>query len=213
MTIYCKSCCNISLQQSSLPYLCESCFQEIDSLRYPNLLLYLNIDRKIMLPAVFLFSYQGLIRELVLSSKIKVCRQSADLLLRLMLEFLPAAFLSDVVAICPVPASLKSRLKGKFNLACFWGVALAKIYQLPLLSWRGQSFYSWKKRSLVSGAMRRQLVQQIAIQQGVSPESGNPKILIVDDVITSGYTIGSIVKDNPGYEYKLLTLATAMQKV
>lgn len=212
MTSYCSCCCGID-KASPLPHLCHLCYLLVDSSLNPQMLQTLILAGGEQIPIASIFCYQYVIRSLVLKGKMGSSRQSARLLLNLIFAYLPDDFFDDVLALCPAPASMKSRLRGKFNLASFWAYNIASIWDLPLLSWKGEHFFTWYKRSTMNASLRRSLAAEISVVEGYAPSSGQGKILIVDDVITSGYTIGSIIRTHPGHEFKALTLATALKKV
>ena len=148
---------------------------------------------------ISVFAYEGTLRSLILRAKVDGDPLATDALLRL---FTSAEKVSSAVSrsthIVAAPSSLWGRCRGKTDLAALLAMNLAKISGRPLVKVSSRLFWSWKKQAQRKD---RRHEGQLKSRWGGA--------LVVDDIITTGYTlrrVGSTLQDS---KVGFLTLAQA----
>lgn len=140
------------------------------------------------LQAIALYPYMSPLRELVLRVKITGSLRARQAVLRLLndkLQHLPCP-----QVIVPAPSSLWSRLRGRHDLA--WMIAHylarqtgARLIEAPLFTqWRLSKQTRARQRELYRPPNLPQKLLKLML-----PRVAGQKILLIDDVITSGATM------------------------
>lgn len=163
-------------------FICPSCQAQLDrrALSY-------SYELAPNLQAIALYPYVPPLRDLVLQVKIEGSLRARQVVLHLLNRKL---YLPPAQVIVPAPSSLWSRLRGRHDLA--WMIARhlvkqtgAKLIEAPLFThWRLHKQAKARQRELY----RLPRVPQKLLQLMLPPVVGQ-KILLVDDVITSGATM------------------------
>ena len=149
-----------------------------------------------------IFNYDSVIRELILRAKIKGEFKAIQCILELSLDH-PAMI--EEMKLCeqvvPVPASFIGRLKGQIDLAYLFSSHIAAKYKKKFLTINNSDYWSFKKRSVEKN--RQPLILNFPRRKSSIPT------LLIDDVITSGYSLNKISKKLPKAQCRFLTLACA----
>ena len=195
--------------------ICRTCAQEIRALS--------NISHDGSL-LVTLFQYRGPVRDLIIRAKVRSDHRALDLLQAITLavpKALHAANWADAIMACP--SSLWGRLRGRLDLAHHLASGLAVGANRPLLDSAPQLYWRLKKRAQnkATSARRDQMIPPLQLCTGSRGRwearvlnlcEGRPKLLIVDDVITTGHTLQSVIATIPdGCRIKVMTLAASAE--
>ena len=125
-----------------------------------------------------------------------------------------AEFMEQVDLIMPVPSSIWGRLRGKIDIPWLWGRHLAQLYGKEMrLFPRRCYFWRWKKRAKLSN--KKELIPHgwfsspgiPVLKEPVNP--GNLRILVVDDVVTTGMTLWAVSQNLQSPNLKYLTMFRA----
>lgn len=153
-----------------------------------------------------LFSYEEILRTMILRAKVKN-------------DFIALRFLRDLVlnhvhvphlvrwshVIMPAPSSLWGRVRGRFDVAGYIAEELAceyaKLLKYPPL----QLSFRWKKRAMEKKSTKVSLPKQIV--------GSKPRLLLIDDVATTGFTVAHLMHELKGYQIKVLTIASANRAI
>jgi len=151
-----------------------------------------------------LYRYNSSIRSLILKVKIEGNYRALACLKYL---FLNSPLSDEMVEKCdriiPAPSSLWSRLRGRIDLAWMLGDSLAGTHKLSLRPAPLQLHWQLKKRSQLSNR------EKLASCSPLDETAGEKSVLIVDDVVTSGYTLRRTATALKGENCRFLTLASA----
>ena len=131
------------------------------------------------------YMYTGIIRSLLLRSKVKSDLYAMQILRRLWHDFLqsyPAPV--RLSAVVPAPSSLWDRVRGRFDLGWWLARDAAAIYKVPLLKAPRSVHFNLTKQAQRTS---RQHCNLLTIT--TKKDQSKTTILIVDDVITSGETL------------------------
>jgi predicted amidophosphoribosyltransferase len=139
--------------------------------------------------------------------KVKI-HNSYPMLQSLLFLFTSSTLVQSIAAQCDqiysAPSSLRSRLRGRFDLATFFAIELAhkckKIYK-PL-PW--SAYFQTKKRSQIIN--RKKLPLNFAEAKTFTKKV---PYLLVDDIITTGHTFKRMEAYLNGSSFYLLTFADA----
>ena len=172
--------CLLCYNNSSL--ICPSCQAQLDrrALNY-------SCELTPNLQAIALYPYVPPLRDLVLRVKIEGNLRARQVVLHLLNRKLS---LPQAQVIMPAPSSLWSRLRGRHDLA--WMIAShlaqrmdAKLLEAPLFThWRLRKQAKARQHELYRLPPLPQKLLQLML-----PQVAGQKILLVDDVITSGATM------------------------
>lgn len=177
--------------------ICYSCQSSLDrtALRY-------SYQLAPKLHAIALYPYASPLRELVLRVKIEGSIRARSAVLNLITRNLR---LPRPQIIIPAPASLWSRLRGRHDLA--WMIARqlalhsgASLIEAPL-------FTHWRLRKQAQ-ARRDELhhLPPVWLRKALLPRFAAKKILLVDDVITSGATMRRLAELFPDNDVSAFAL-------
>ncbi len=152
-----------------------------------------------------LFSYRGIVRDLIHLAKIRNHFQSYEFLsaeLILAREESWRARLVDITEVVAAPSSLWGRLRGRFDLAAGIAKTLSHSLATPLLAAPRELGWHWRKH-----AQRRHRAHQIEALGDAATAENPGAILIVDDIITTGATISHLQQYFPGRLIRTFCLA------
>lgn len=168
--------------------------------------------------------YFGAVRDAILAFKVEKKWGVGIALIR---DFLKDARLAELLrwaeGAMPVPSSLWSRLRGRYDLAAVLARILAEEYQLSYWDPPQDLWGAWKKQALRSASERERqsafYVKKPSQLQKWGPEFFRPKrslaprVLLVDDVVTSGRTLVNFAAHFEGIELRCCCLATAIKSL
>jgi predicted amidophosphoribosyltransferase len=164
-----------------------------------------------------LYRYHGLVRGFVIRAKVRSDHSTLDLIRDLMCarpEALEAASWAD--AIMPCPSSLWSRMRGRLDLGHHLAAGLAEATGRPLITAPPHLFWRVRKRAQHKAPHPSQKGPQIAslaallLTRWIKVLSANlpSRILLVDDVVTTGFTLCEVMATlPPGCTVRALTFA------
>ncbi len=180
---YCVSCCENYIGFCDI--LCSGCKKQLLAARQHG-------------PGTSLFIYNGTLRKLVLAAKIKGNSHCLAYFLAQIAQNKRAKHeLEQCEEIIPAPSSLYSRLKGRTDVAYFLASALAKKHGKKLQLAPQSLYWQLQKQS--------QKKQRTPLLLAPSDKKFKPA-LIVDDVITSGYTFQKIAKSLKDRSFRFLVI-------
>ena len=175
---------------SPLATLCESCMKE-----------------KPPYAKIFYYGiYEGALREAVHLLKFNGISRLAKPLGRLLAE-LPR---TRVDAVVPVPLHPKRLLQREFNQAALIGRHLARRIQVPFLSHALAKLRDTPPQTEVSGKERLKNVRKA---YRASDRVAGLELLLVDDVVTTGATVGECAKALMQAGAKSVTVAAAARSM
>ena len=153
------------------------------------------------------FRYTHKAQRLVVAAKISASWKAMRTIVKLTSVDQKALELSQCAAfLVPAPSSLWSRLRGRADIALAIARALSAETGTPILRPPFAAYTSWRKQT------RRRDRQQVAMKQGDGVEMDEPYVLVVDDVITTGYTICKTAAYWPNQPFRYVTFATARRQ-
>lgn len=139
--------------------------------------------------AAFSFGeYAGTLRELIHLLKYERIRPLAEPLGRMMARALPPQTVHD--AIVPMPLHWRRKLIRGFNQAELLARVVARRTGLPVLAALRRRRHSPAQASLASASQRRANVRGVFVVPR-SKEIAGKRLVLVDDVLTSGATVNS----------------------
>lgn len=196
----CFVCGRLLIQQK----ICSRCEEELIALEIPQALKCRELSSGFS--GYSLFDYQGPVRALILNAKIHHNSAAIKFWETRVAQFCfqkLATELKDILLVLSPANSLYSKLTGKFDLPFHLAHHLRRELNWEhVLPPRRHHFafekQSFKTRDHLSG--KRSLILS------------SPKLLIVDDVITSGATLQKIAKAFPKISKTYLTLARVPDK-
>lgn len=199
---------------ASLPILgrfCEKCGKRLD--RYQIKSEY-NLHGNSL---ICLYRYQGMIRRLVIQAKVQGRELALETIIDMVRNSLQVSeYLEWAEVIVPAPSSLWGRVHGRLDIAGILAERLGGQNNRPIYFLR-----SWKmqKRAFITAKERIRtenphfiLSEKNEINHGDKGKIQNifgKRILMVDDIVTSGFTMASITRQFRQCEIKCLAFATA----
>ena len=179
--------------------LCNSCRAEVNNLWQPK---FIQLSSKIGVTSYF--CYEGVIRRLVLKAKVDTDWAAAGLCRALMIQacLFDSSFKTPDTIIT-APANMRSRFMLRLNLAEYLGAGLAGFFRC---SWRRAPWYlhfKTKKRAedhrITSESCLVTKLRQIDNKMKLLRKVAGPsldQILVIDDVVTTGFTMASICTEH-----------------
>lgn len=105
----------------------------------------------------------------------------------------------------PAASSLFSRLYGRYDLAWFLAKSLARASGAKFIVPPRAFYFSLEKRS-----RKKREEELFPLFSLLKPQEGKPRLLLVDDVLTTGYTLKALAKHYEGsFSLQAVTLAYA----
>ena len=179
-------------QASRIPKICDDCCVEFVAG---------NQDEY----SISLYHYQTVLRDLVRRAKIQGDMPAISLLIFLFLDAAQTTSLATWAdVIMPAPSSLWGRLRGKLDIAFALASQLARVHGKPLQNSPHSLYWRLKKRS-----QQQDRGRGYEIARNPPNALGYRRILLVDDVLTTGQTLHEIAAFFPDDSIKFLTLASA----
>lgn len=192
-----------------MPPLCPHCCQELHETQHPSIsVLRIGAKREVMVSS--LFQYQGLIKAWVRSVKIHSEWKSLDLILYMWLSHpLTHVHLAWADMVVSAPSSLWGRLRGRFDIAGSFASLAAREFNKKQHFLPGHIFWGMRKQSRkrrgVTEALRYPF--QEATVQGIL--KGAPRLLLIDDIVTTGFTMAALTSRFTDQHVRVLTFADA----
>lgn len=196
------------------PRFCRGCRRAFDDLSLAD------VGHLEELPLYCGFRYQGVVRQLIMEVKVGGSHTGMRLLQGLMGENpVIREWLAWADLIVPAPSSLWGRLHGRLDIAGIWAEHLARQGGVALGRYRGPLFWRMRKRAFMGNWRRRPgwMIGVGDVSEGKNSSiitnccvGENPhRVLIVDDIVTSGFTMATIAGHYRTQTVKLLGIATA----
>ena len=151
-----------------------------------------------------LYYYRGVVRDLILQGKIHGTLNVNNLLVDLLTDH-PTTINLTRQGSCgmPAPSSLWSRVRSRCDLAWLLADRLSSTYNLTLLRPSYKLYFRYQKRA-------QQKKRSSTPEQQLKPwltAPHNPEILLVDDVLTTGFTLKTLAQNLSQQSMVFLTLA------
>jgi len=172
-------------------------------------------------PLTSLYRYRGLVRRLILRAKVQGDLQALALLIELAAcHSACRKTLAPIQLVVPCPSSLWGRLRGRLDVAHHTAVRLARMADAPYASSPWHLYWRLHKRAQMR-RVRHGLIEvrpspaRIAAATGRTWQSrptkskGESIVLLVDDVVTSGYTMLTTAAAIKHGDLRFLSLASA----
>jgi predicted amidophosphoribosyltransferase len=212
---------SVSFLSPLFPFHCHSCETKDDVVWVVHGLCSMCFSR--LAPAVpfdgfavrghSLYQYADLMRALILKVKIRGCRRSYHTLENLFLSHpLVNKICRQHVALVPAPSSLWSRVRGRFDLAWMLAEACRYAFSVPRLLVPWSKLWRWRKQAFMGSRSERLRTSSMAAPTTCIQGPSLPKLLLIDDVITSGQTILSMQHYYTGWDCEFMTLASVTHR-
>lgn len=139
-----------------------------------------------------LLPYEGWFREICLAAKVHGNTTALGILVDL---FIKAPMAQQIVAshdvICPVPSSLWSRIRGRYDIANQLAQCLATKFNKPLvLLPRSQYMWRWHKRAKAPKVeLSSDQIDKLSKKIMKLESLPGPSVLLIDDIITTGLSL------------------------
>jgi predicted amidophosphoribosyltransferase len=153
-------------------------------------------------PYLSYFRYKGLARDLCLKIKIKSEVKLMDAIIQYILNSHQLQdFMQDVDFVVPVPSSLWGRIRGRIDFAGCLAANIASHYNktFQTLPWKHYM------RGLRKRAQLRDRKEEFQWPEFHMDPYDGPTALIVDDIVTTGYSM-KMVRSHLPYHCKLMSL-------
>lgn len=162
---------------------------------------------EVHLPA--LYRYQGILRSVILRSKVNNENTSYQALCDLFAGH-PVAIAAGIEAdiIIPAPSSLWGRLRGRFDLAQGMALALGSALERPVELFPPAYYFNYRKRA--GKNQDRGPTSASSLDPGLMRWQSK-SILLIDDIITSGFTLKTLSSAlvTAGANVRFLALASS----
>jgi predicted amidophosphoribosyltransferase len=163
-----------------------------------------------------LWSYSGIISQLIRAIKIQANDALAAMLVSKIMAEIPALpWLQDIDAVAAVSPSFYSRITGKLDLAQVLCNAVCRKLSKPQIKISSMARHKniLKKRS--QQAERGWSLDDIRAPKLRNPQKNQPvetkRVLVIDDVCTSGFTLVCHAASLPCCEVRLFSIASALR--
>jgi predicted amidophosphoribosyltransferase len=185
--------CDLRFKTDLSKYICENCFLDLHFIK----------EKK---QVVSILYYNDMCRSLVLNAKIKQNIIACECLLDIVVQSeLTKSIMKNIDVIAPVPSSVFSRFFGRIDLAWMLALRLSIYYNKKFISSPYFMYWNFKKRSFKNKR------QNTCLKRFAQHNSIAPKLLVIDDVVTTGYSLARVGSFFcPSYNLKFLTIASAI---
>ena len=189
---------------------CSSCHEKLDSFFFTNPQAYLCascLDLLSELTPDFengqsLFRYTGLIRDLILKAKVHANLRSLECIIELCINHeLTQQEAKICQQVAPIPSSFIGRLKGQYDLAYFLASEISRAYNKEFIDRWYLGSWGIYKRSVE--------VDRDPLPLNFPQVDRSIPTLLVDDVVTSGFSLLNFSKKLPKAQCRFLTIASA----
>ena len=133
-------------------------------------------------------------------------------------------WIQEVDVVMPAPSSLWSRMRGRFDLAATLAWSLEKSKRLPYVEPPRAVWGRWQKQALTLRKQRgkkskicpfglKQWDEQYVFRSLPKlDQTRHPRVLLVDDVVTTGHTLTEFTDLFRNIDFRILTLASAYRQ-
>lgn len=200
---FCLICQDLKQLKQGFGYLCDSCVSRISELT-----AWYTLDvQQPPFTLHYLYDYLDPLRQIVLNCKVNSHLTSYRYLIELYTSHPQTQFLAaQCDYIIPAPSSLWGRIRGRFDLAYGAAAALAKAHQTPLqrppleLAWRTKKRARERHKIWTETLLQPQFAAKNRWWEG-------RRLLLLDDIVTSGLTMATLANFYPGATIRALCLA------
>ncbi len=149
-----------------------------------------------------LYAYLFLTRKLILRTKVSGDYRALSALKEVFVNHPTAIEMAaDAETIVAAPSSFWGRVRGRFDLAYHLAAALSEASGKPLSPCPGRLYWRFKKRARQQNKEKKNL--------NFANTSDGAPVLIIDDIITTGYTLTQVARTYKDHSLSFLTLACA----
>ena len=194
---------------------CDQCHEAIKNQKKEKsirLSILKGVDERHDINVTTIYNYLNPLREMVLRAKVKNDHRMLESLVNLLIEEKTTIDLANWAdCIMPATSSFWGRLRGRFDIAYMMVLKIAKVSGKPLMSAPFKLHWRLKKRALQKKKKRgieNETSGEIIHREGQK----NQKILLVDDIITTGFTLMNLAKNIENKEIRAIALCNAMTK-
>ncbi len=178
-------------------FLCELCFLQCKGLQ---------IFSEPVQPMISFYEYREPIRQIVLNAKIGKCFFSLKTMEDLLMKHpIFLALKLPHKTLVPAASSIWSRWRGSIDVAHHLANMIAKKFRLHLQYPSWEDYWKFKKQSFRD----RKNENYISYLTNDHSQIGNK--ILVDDVLTSGFTLFQLKKHFPNDVFKMMTFASAQK--
>jgi predicted amidophosphoribosyltransferase len=178
--------------------LCIACVDELSELVCYNeeakAVEWSSNDQKSTAKIESLYRYNGIVRSLTISAKVKGDISALNRLLKIWDSELKADAFAGINAVMPCPSSLWSRVHGRVDIAWFLAARIAKKYQISFLRPPRALYWNLQKRSQKERPSETNLVVQKGTNKLDYIGNSQRHCLIIDDVVTTGKTLKTCIE-------------------
>jgi predicted amidophosphoribosyltransferase len=214
--MFCLTCTErISHNLLATEYLCASCWLSLNSLRIsshsfiPSPLS--SIDPR-GTPLYSLFEYRGISRQVILGAKMRgdwLCLDFIRREFRRLIVSRPE--FSRIEVVTSAPSSLWGRLRLRINIADYLARDFCKLYKLSYFGLPLSDSLRLQKRA--RSHSKRWSLDEIRVPSKSKPQKyqdvNRKRLLVIDDIVTSGLTLASIGVQFSESDIQFLTFASA----
>ncbi len=203
--------------------LCSECGAKLQSLELQGMLdggtFFVGAEMHV---GMSLWAYRDLVRDAILGFKVKSRWLSGKALIQIGLQHRRIEFaVEGVDAIMSVPSSFWGRIRGRYDFAAIFAQSLSRHLGVPYVEPPRRLLGRWKKQALIARDRRTNLTQKLSPcwdakffekkTKGMVTAQ-RPRILLVDDVVTTARTLTELTDRFRNIDFRILTLASAYRQ-